>query len=223
MHETGWNIPAEDATIWCPTFISDHIMSFYQIPSYHRYVNAADPLIPYRFHKLFLQALQWRMPQRRWFGKTLYHLGNLPKLFEVYPDARVVHTHRDPLRSMASITSLLRAFFWQRSDRDFDAPGFSEIMLAEPTSQRLYHAMDLRDRGVVPAAQIADSRYQDLLDDPVNAMRRTQVPDHVGGAGGSRPPVFPALSGALSGSGRGLRRGRASPPTPIESFRTRSG
>lgn len=172
MHETAGDIPAEDATVWNYSFISDAIMSFYQIPTYHAWVNRADPMLIYKYHRLALQALQWRSPKKRWFGKTLYHLGCLPKLFEAYPDARVIHTHRDPLRSMASITNLLRTFYWSRSDQDFDNPGFAEIMVGEATAQRLERVMQWRDQGVVPNAQIVDSRYQDLMDDPAAATRK---------------------------------------------------
>lgn len=172
MHETAGGIPAEDSTVWAYTLVSDHIQSFYQMPTYDAYVNDADPLPLYRAHKLFLQVLQWKSPARRWFGKTLYHLGHLPALFEVYPDARVIHTHRDPIRSMASVTNLLRTFYWQRSDREFDAPGFEEITTGPGTVERLEAVMRLRDEGVVPADQIVDSRYQDLMEDPVGAIER---------------------------------------------------
>jgi hypothetical protein len=172
MHETAGGIPAEDASVWTWTLVSDHIQSFYQMPTYDAYVNAADPVPLYRAHKLFLQVLQWQSPRRRWFGKTLYHLGHLPALFEVYPDARVIHTHRDPIRSMASVTSLLRAFYWQRSDRDFDAPGFEEIMTGAGTADRLEAVMDLRDTTRIPVDRIVDSRYQDLMADPVAAIER---------------------------------------------------
>ncbi|WP_380874650.1 sulfotransferase family protein [Sphingomonas sp. DBB INV C78] len=172
MHETAGHIPAEDATVWNYSFVSDAIMSFYQIPSYHAWVNQADPMLIYKYHRLALQVLQWKQPGRRWFGKTLYHLGCLPKLFEAYPDARVIHTHRDPLRSMASITNLLRTFYWQRSDRDFDSPGFEEIMVGEATAKRLEQAMAWRESGAVPDGHFVDSRYQDLMEDPATAMRK---------------------------------------------------
>ncbi|MET0374363.1 MAG: sulfotransferase, partial [Rhizorhabdus sp.] len=171
MHETAGDIPAEDASLWNYSFVSDAIMSFYQIPSYHAWVNACPPELIYKYHRLALQALQWRAPGRRWFGKTLYHLGCLPKLFEAYPDARVIHTHRDPLRSMASITNLLRTFYWSRSDQDFDNPGFEEIMVGEATARRLEQVMAWRDEGAVPDAQIIDSRYQDLVEDPARAAK----------------------------------------------------
>ena len=152
--------------------MSDHIQSFYQMPTYDAYVNAADPLPLYRAHKLFLQVLQWQSPRRRWFGKTLYHLGHLPALFSIYPDARVIHTHRDPIRSMASVTNLLRTFYWQRSDRDFDAPGFEEITTGAGTADRLEAVMALRDAKQVPVERIVDSRYQDLMDDPAAAIEQ---------------------------------------------------
>lgn len=175
MHETAGGIPAEDATVWAYTLVSDHIQSFYQMPTYDAFVNAADPVRLYRAHKLFLQVLQWRSPRRRWIGKTLYHLGHLPGLFEVYPDARVIHTHRDPIRSMASVTHLLRTFYWQRSDRDFDAPGFEEITTGPGTADRLEAVMALRDEARVPTDQIVDSRYQDLMDHPVAEIERLYV------------------------------------------------
>ena len=37
-------------------------------------------------------------PRTRWVQKAPSHLSRLPVLFETYPDARVVITHRDPLR-----------------------------------------------------------------------------------------------------------------------------
>jgi hypothetical protein len=73
---------------------------------------------------------------------------------------------------MASVTNLLRTFYWQRSDRDFDAPGFEEITVAEPTAQRLEAVMELRDKGLIPSDQIVDSRYQDLMDDPAAAVEK---------------------------------------------------
>lgn len=172
MHETAGDIPAEDATVWNYSFLSDHILSYYQIPSYEKYFNQADPRILFRHHKLALQALQWRAPKKQWFGKTLYYLGHLPALFEVYPDARIIHTHRDPLRVSASLVKLLRTLYWQRSDKDFDMPGFDELLVPEQTARRLERVIDQRDSGMIPENQIVDSRFADLMDDPVAAVRK---------------------------------------------------
>jgi len=171
MHEVAGHLPAEDSSLWSFTFVSDSIMSFYQIPTYHAYVNRTDADVVYRWHKRMLQALQWKQPGRRWFGKSAtYHLTHLPSLMKHYPDACIIQTHRDPLRIMSSVANLLRAFYWQRSDKDFDAPVFENLMVGEMTAKLLEGVMDDRDRGVVPPAQIVDSRYQDLMTDPVAAI-----------------------------------------------------
>ena len=171
MHEVAGHLPAEDSSLWSFTFVSDSIMSFYQIPTYHAYVNRTDADIVYKYHKRILQALQWKQPGRRWFGKSAtYHLTHLPALMKHYPDACIIQTHRDPLRIMSSVANLLRAFYWQRSDKDFDAPVFENLMVGEMTAKLLDHVTDERDRGVVPAGQIVDSRYQDLMTDPVAAI-----------------------------------------------------
>ncbi len=173
MHEVAGHLPAEDSSLWSFTFVSDSIMSFYQIPTYHAYVNRTDADIVYRYHKRILQALQWKVPGRRWFGKSAtYHLAHLKTLLKHYPDACIIQTHRDPLRIMSSVANLLRTFYWQRSDKDFDAPVFQDLLVGELTAQQLERVMDLRDEGVVPPGQIIDSRYQDLLTDPVAAIAR---------------------------------------------------
>jgi hypothetical protein len=173
MHEVAGDLPAEDSSLWSFTFVSDSIMSFYQIPSYHDYVNRTDADIVYKYHKRMLQALQWKQPGRRWFGKSAtYHLAHLPTLMKHYPDARIIQTHRDPLRIMSSVANLLRAFYWQRSDQDFDAPVFENLMVGELTAKQLEQVMEFRDQGIVPPNQIVDLRYQDLMTDPVAAIEQ---------------------------------------------------
>src|SRR5262249_54824217 len=148
MHEVAGELPAEDSLLWSFTFVSDSIMSFYQIPTYHAYVAAASADAVYAQHKRLLQALQWRQPGRRWFGKSAtYHLTHLPALLRHYPDARIIQTHRDPLRIMSSVANLLRTFYWQRSDRDFDAPVFEDLLVGERTAAQLEGVMALRDGG----------------------------------------------------------------------------
>ena len=45
------------------------------------------------------KLLQWRNPRAHWLLKSPEHQSHLPTLFEVFPDARVIVTHRDPLRA----------------------------------------------------------------------------------------------------------------------------
>ncbi len=171
MHEMGGKIPAECGQIMCSSFISDQIAALHQTPSYSVWLAQANYLPVYQHHKQILQILQWRNPRNRWLLKAPEHQVHLENLLKVYPDARIVQTHRDPIKCMASTTSLIGTLYSMRSDQSFQAEMFENIIMGEATSQRLEKVMDQRESGVVPAANIADSRYQDLMDDPMGCIK----------------------------------------------------
>jgi hypothetical protein len=92
---------------------------------------------------------------------------HLETLLRVYPDARLVQTHRDPIKCMASTTSLMGTLYYMRSDQPFNAEMFEDIIMGEATAARLEKVIEQREEGIVPAGNIADSRYQDLMDKPM--------------------------------------------------------
>ena len=71
---------------------------------------------------------------------------------------------------MASTTSLMGTLYHMRSDQAFNASMFENIIMGEATAQRLEHVIRQREEGVVPDANITDSRYQDLLDEPIECI-----------------------------------------------------
>jgi len=170
MHEMRGDIPAECGLLMAGSFISDHIASLHQTPSYSAWIADADFLPVYRYHKQILQILQWKNPRKRWLLKAPEHQVHLDTLLAVYPDAGIVQTHRDPLKCMASTTSLMGTLYYMRSDQPFDARMFENIILGEATAARLENVMHQRDAGVVPEGNIADSRYQDLMNNPLSCI-----------------------------------------------------
>ena len=90
------------------------------VPSYQRWLDEAGHLEAYRFHKRFLQHLQHQAGGGTWILKSPDHIFALDALLEVYPDARLVFVHRDPMRvlaSLARLTEVLRAPFSREIDR----------------------------------------------------------------------------------------------------------
>jgi hypothetical protein len=170
MHEMRGDIPAECGLLIAATFISDHNASLHQTPSYSAWCAQADFLPVYEYHRTILKILQWKNPRKRWLLKAPEHQVHLDTLLQVYPDARIVQTHRDPIKCMASTTSLMGTLYYMRSDQAFNAEMFENIIMGEATANRLEHVIEQREQGVVPAANIADSRYQDLMDDPMGCM-----------------------------------------------------
>lgn len=171
MHEMGGRIPSECGMIMAGCFLSDHWAALHQTPSYDAWIATHGWEMAYRYHARVLKLLQWRAPRRRWLLKAPNHLGHLPTLFATYPDARVVQTHRDPLKCMASATNLLGCLFRVRSDKAFDSTAFEDLIMGAPTAARLDQATRWREDGTLPAGRVVDSRYQDLMDEPLAALR----------------------------------------------------
>jgi hypothetical protein len=172
MHEMRGDIPAECGLLMAGTFISDHIASLHQTHGYSAWCNETDYLPVYEYHKTILQILQWKNPRKRWLLKAPEHQVHLDTLLAVYPDACIVQTHRDPIKCMASTTSLMGTLYSMRSDQPFNAQLFDNIIMGEGTARRLEHVIRQREQNIVPAANIVDSRYQDLLDDPIACIAR---------------------------------------------------
>ncbi len=172
MHEMGGNIPCECGLLLTPSFISDHLAGIHQIPSYNAWLAQADLRPAYRFHREVLQVLQSKYRRPYWLLKGPWHLGNLAVLFEIYPDAHVIQTHRDPIKTMSSTTSLLGTLAWMRSDRPFDSEAWDELMAAEYNATRLDAVMRQRDAGAIPNAQICDVLYTDIVSDPIGVAHK---------------------------------------------------
>jgi hypothetical protein len=173
MHELASDLPCECVHFLALDPLGPYWSMLYDTPTFTAWqLEHIDDLARvYRLHRRFLQTLQaGDGDRRRWLLKSPYHLGTLPQLFTEYPDAKVVHTHRDPRRFLASLVSTLSALRFMRSDAvDVDALA-GAMLLAY--SMFLDTSMAQRADGSLPADGIVDSHYLDLMADPVAQLRR---------------------------------------------------
>ncbi len=81
------------------------------VPSFDAWMERQDHRPWYRLLRRMLQIFQWQdgPPRKLWLLKSPSHLGHLDALFEVFPNATVVHCHRDPVLTTASIAQLSEA------------------------------------------------------------------------------------------------------------------
>lgn len=170
MHELGARIPVECIQITAHSFRSDELSGRHVVPSYAAWLAGADLVPAYRFHREMLQLLQWRAPGDRWVLKAPSHLGALGALLAVYPDARIVWTHRDPLTVMASVASILFSTAWVRSDA-VDAKQVLQWFTGETCAALLGAGEAARAAAANAGARFHDVRYADLVDDPLAAIR----------------------------------------------------
>jgi Sulfotransferase family len=120
-YQMGGNLPTECIHFMSLSFVSLYwLSSLGQIGSYLQYcMSQGEELFTnaYRYHQRILKLLQWKNPRAQWVLKSPGHLDLLPSLFKVYPDARVVWSHRDPVKAFASGLDLLGLLQWVRSDQ----------------------------------------------------------------------------------------------------------
>jgi hypothetical protein len=119
LHPLDATSPQECSEITAHVFRSLRFDTTHHIPSYRQWLDQAGHLPAYRFHKRFLQHLQHQAPGGRWVVKCPDHLFALDTIRAVYPDARLVFVHRDPVKvllSVARLTEVLRRPFTRRLD-----------------------------------------------------------------------------------------------------------
>ena len=165
MHANSGYLPNECIFITLHEFLSDHWGGNHHVPSYDRYLQKADQRPAYRYHKEFLKTLQQRGASKRWLLKAPSHIFQLKALFDVYPDARVVRTHRDPLKTLASSLSLMGTLKWMRCNEvDMSkVPG----QLAFGYAYVYQREMEQRASGELPDAQFIDVQFEDIVQEPV--------------------------------------------------------
>ena len=137
---------------------------------YSAWLMGADMTPALQYYRRVLKLLQWRNPRRHWLLKSPSHLGYLPTLFKVFPDARLVVMHRDPIKANASITNMLATLYWMRSNQPFDVMAFEALMTPEATATRLNQLVDWLDSETIPASQVFASRYANLIENPEAAI-----------------------------------------------------
>lgn len=120
LHPLSADAPQECTDITGQVFQSLRFESTHCIPSYQRWLDVHGHHDAFRFHKRFLQHLDAQSPGQRWVLKSPDNVFALDAIRAVYPDARIVFLHRDPLSAVAScvkLTESLRRPFTRHVDR----------------------------------------------------------------------------------------------------------
>lgn len=172
LHEMGADLPCECIHFLSMEFGGPYWAMHYTTPSLQEWAAGQPEVLTrtYRFHRQFLQTLQHGETRRRWLLKSPGHLMTAQALYAEYPDAIIVHTHRDPHKFVGSAASTTALLHWLRSDH-VDPLVHGQVALAG-FAFMLGSVIDGRDGGTLPEDQIVDSHYLDLIEDPVAAIEK---------------------------------------------------
>jgi hypothetical protein len=152
-------------------FLANINATAYRAPSFDRWLQQQSFESWYVWFKRLLQYVQHTdgRGDAPWVLKAPHHMGFLPLLFKHFPDAIVVHTHRDPALSIASFASLALA---ARRANQFtaDAHEAGRYCLDYVSGRVRTYVQDRAALG--REGQFVDVSYKDLVRDTENVVRK---------------------------------------------------
>ncbi|UCE85981.1 MAG: sulfotransferase [Deltaproteobacteria bacterium] len=160
--------PEECRHFLAQNFTDDGFEVNTSIPSYRRWYASRFLRDTYLRHRDLLKLVGSTCPGRRWVLKYPVHMRNLRALLEVYPDACIVQTHRDPATVLSSYVSLIASFrslFEDAIDRAAIARDQLELWAAgaeDAIAVRREH----------DAARFFDLHFRDTVADPIACVKR---------------------------------------------------
>jgi hypothetical protein len=170
--------PEECSRLQMNTFVTSYAVMEHFVPSYQQwYFRQPEEVLQaaYRDYRRQLQVLQWQRPvPGHWVLKSPAHLLSMGPLMKVFSDASVVQLHRDPHKVIPSLCSLFAVYQGMSSDRvRCQQLGAQVLALCVEGLRRSYQARESAPRG-----QVYDLKYPDLMEDPIEAVRR--IYEHFG-------------------------------------------
>ena len=167
VHGIAPDEPDECLALMMQNFVTNQLPSLLDLPTYDAWYAVQDEAENYRRLADNLRLIGADELETTWLLKNPTHLLRMESLLSVFPDAQVIHTHRDPVETFGSLCSMLAAF------RGDPAPGSAAARRIGPRQLRLYrqaveHTMAVRERR--PEA-FHDVYQTELRADPMRVLR----------------------------------------------------
>ncbi|MFT5443693.1 MAG: hypothetical protein ACI8W3_002744 [Myxococcota bacterium] len=163
IHFMAPDWPEEGGHLMAHNFTDDHWEGALRVPHYINWYENTSLVETYKRHKKLLQLIGSSRRGMPWLLKYPVHMKHLKSFLEVYPDARVIWTHRDPSKVMSSYASLIAGFRAMNSkniDRDDVVKEQMEVW-----AQAADRAIEVRKEK--DPAQFYDLHFDDFVGDPV--------------------------------------------------------
>ncbi len=152
------------------SFVSNLWTCSWSAASYDAWWQCQSERPAYEFYRDCVKLVGMYEPGKRWLLKNPGHIENLDLLFAVFPEARVIQTHRDPAKAIPSLVSLLI-----KSHPVFETGRVEQrarIMLlreAAKWANAVHKADVVRQRY---ANRVVDVVHQDFHQDPLGVVDR---------------------------------------------------
>jgi hypothetical protein len=197
-----WELPQEDEWALCNLGLPSPYLTVLfpnRPPQDREYVDmrAVPPGDVRRWQQTlltFLKALTLRQPKRLVL-KTPLHTSRVRTLLEMFPRARFVHVVRNPYAIFPSTVHTWTQLYRWEAVQVADNRGLDDYVI--DTFARMYRAFE-EDRPLVPAGQLCEVRYEDLVRDKVGELQRIYQELELGDFEQARPAIDEYLAQTAS-------------------------
>ncbi len=170
-HPMGVDEAEEEILLLNHSFCGLSPSFLYNVPRYTNWLLEHDKTEAYHYTADLMKLISWSRgdtESKRWILKTPQHMLDLDVVMKVFPEAKLIFTHRDPLKTVASTMSLGWHFSVHNTDFPCRAP-IRELCLdlCERMARR-----SMQQRDAIPAAQQLDVYYDEMNRDWRAVMRR---------------------------------------------------
>ena len=171
IHPTGPFEPEEELGLLVNSMYGMKHEAQWRVPTYGRWCERIDATPAYRHMADLLRLIGWSQQVseiRPWILKTPQHMLDLPALLEVFPDARLIFTHRDPKQVVGSAASLA----WNQTIiySDHNDPAQTGRDWLGKTATMVARMRAARD--AIPRERMIDVQYEDMETDWRGTMER---------------------------------------------------
>jgi hypothetical protein len=171
IHPTGPYEPEEELGLLVASMWGMKHEAQWMVPAYGRWCEGQDAAPAYRHMADLLRLIGWSQQEsslRPWILKTPQHMLDLPALLKVFPDARLIFTHRDPRAVVGSAASLA----WNQTIIYSDHAKASAVgqEWLRKTALQVERMMDARRS--IPAERMIDVHYDAMDRDWRGTMSR---------------------------------------------------
>ena len=144
---------------------------YWRTPSFGQWCLESDQDDAYAYMVKLMKLISWHRgdnPNKPLVLKSPQHLFNLRNLMRVLPDARLVFTHRDPVKTVASICSLHWNYCLLTTEK------LSREWIGQEWMRKTAIQFErvIADRASISPAQQLDAQYRDLNKDWKREVRR---------------------------------------------------
>jgi hypothetical protein len=173
MHPMNPEHIHEELELMGPDFASYNFEWLSMSPRWRDDYFQHDQTPHYGYMKSVLKLLQWQdrlagNAKQRWVLKCPQHLEQLPVLRNIFPDATLAITHRDPVAVVQSAITMLA--YGQRMNR-------TKVLMPELLGywtdriERLLRSC-IMDRALWPASQSVDIPFHELIADDLGVVAK---------------------------------------------------